>query len=620
MVSTPLALQSAIIKDPLVAPPDITVAEAIIQMSVVRSRCYLPPFQCQDPTPNLVDLHLEARSSCIIVVDNQRVVGILTERDLVRLGVQQQSFEQLTLAQVMTDSIITLREADFTDLCATINLLQHHRIRHLPILDEQGELVGLVTHESLRQISQPIDLMRLRLVQEVMTRQVICAIPESSILEVAQQMLHHQVSSVVIVKPLAPKALASPPLKIPVGILSERDLVQFQALGLALDLYQAEAVMSTPIFTVKPEDSLWTVQQTMLQHLIHRLVVTGDQGELLGIITQTSLLQAINPLEIYRLAEVLEARVEQLEGKKITLLQNRTLELEQQVKTSVQQGQQRYESLAAAAPVGIFHTDAMGDYLYVNDRWCGIAGLTREAALGKGWLQGVHPQTRELVAQAWFQSVKNQVPFQLEYRFHSDDGEVTWVQTQAVTEQDLAGQVVGYVGTIIDISDRKRVEQELKRLNHELGMRVAARTVLLRTAVDELQAEVIRRAMLEEDLRDANLRLQELAQTDGLTQVANRRRFDQMLEQEWLRCQREQVPLSLVLFDVDYFKHYNDHNGHQQGDDCLIQLAQASSRAVRRPGDLVARYGGKNLLCSCPILIEWVLSPLPNASRPRLKS
>jgi CBS domain-containing protein len=211
MVSTPLALQSAIIKDPLVAPPDITVAEAIIQMSVVRSRCYLPPFQCQDPTPNLVDLHLEARSSCIIVVDNQRVVGILTERDLVRLGVQQQSFEQLTLAQVMTDSIITLREADFTDLCATINLLQHHRIRHLPILDEQGELVGLVTHESLRQISQPIDLMRLRLVQEVMTRQVICAIPESSILEVAQQMLHHQVSSVVIVKPLAPKALASPP-------------------------------------------------------------------------------------------------------------------------------------------------------------------------------------------------------------------------------------------------------------------------------------------------------------------------------------------------------------------------------------------------------------------------
>jgi diguanylate cyclase (GGDEF)-like protein/PAS domain S-box-containing protein len=369
---------------------------------------------------------------------------------------------------------------------------------------------------------------------------------------------------------------------------------------LALDLYQAEAVMSTPIFTVKPEDSLWTVQQTMLQHLIHRLVVTGDQGELLGIITQTSLLQAINPLEIYRLAEVLEARVEQLEGKKITLLQNRTLELEQQVKTSVQQGQQRYESLAAAAPVGIFHTDAMGDYLYVNDRWCGIAGLTREAALGKGWLQGVHPQTRELVAQAWFQSVKNQVPFQLEYRFHSDDGEVTWVQTQAVTEQDLAGQVVGYVGTIIDISDRKRVEQELKRLNHELGMRVAARTVLLRTAVDELQAEVIRRAMLEEDLRDANLRLQELAQTDGLTQVANRRRFDQMLEQEWLRCQREQVPLSLVLFDVDYFKHYNDHNGHQQGDDCLIQLAQASSRAVRRPGDLVARYGGEEFALLLP--------------------
>lgn len=100
---------------------------------------------------------------------------------------------------------------------------------------------------------------------------------------------------------------------------------------------------------------------------------------------------------------------------------------------------------------------------------------------------------------------------------------------------------------------------------------------------------------LYHQLEEANQELQHLAGSDGLTQVANRRRFDTCLDQEWRRMAREQAPLSLILCDVDFFKSYNDTYGHQAGDDGLRQVARAISGSVRRPADLVARYGEKNL-------------------------
>ena len=102
------------------------------------------------------------------------------------------------------------------------------------------------------------------------------------------------------------------------------------------------------------------------------------------------------------------------------------------------------------------------------------------------------------------------------------------------------------------------------------------------------------------ELRNANQELERLANLDGLTQVANRRYFDDYLIQEWKRMAREKQPLSLILFDVDFFKHYNDRYGHQAGDDCLIQVAQAAQQAVKRPADLIARYGGEEFVVVLP--------------------
>jgi diguanylate cyclase (GGDEF)-like protein len=97
-----------------------------------------------------------------------------------------------------------------------------------------------------------------------------------------------------------------------------------------------------------------------------------------------------------------------------------------------------------------------------------------------------------------------------------------------------------------------------------------------------------------------SLVLQQLLSTDALTGIANRRRFDAALEREWRRCERASAPLSLLMIDVDHFKAYNDHWGHQQGDDCLRLVARLLLNSAGRPGDLVARYGGEEFVCLLP--------------------
>ncbi|MBA4422146.1 MAG: hypothetical protein C0390_03460 [Syntrophus sp. (in: bacteria)] len=112
--------------------------------------------------------------------------------------------------------------------------------------------------------------------------------------------------------------------------------------------------------------------------------------------------------------------------------------------------------------------------------------------------------------------------------------------------------------------------------------------------------DITERKRIAADLQKANQELHRLAIIDGLTQIANRRRFDECLTQEWVRMARGKSSLSIIMCDVDCFKLYNDHYGHLLGDVCLSSVSHAIDHCAKRPADLAARYGGEEFVVLLP--------------------
>ncbi|WRH67221.1 MAG: PAS domain S-box protein [Planktothrix sp. GU0601_MAG3] len=133
----------------------------------------------------------------------------------------------------------------------------------------------------------------------------------------------------------------------------------------------------------------------------------------------------------------------------------------------LQNTQKLYATLAEVSPVGIFHTDTQGNCLYVNQRWCEIAGLTGTEAMGEGWSRAIYSEDRISVFQKWETCAKNRVQFNYEYRLERPDGKITWVYGQAAAEINSDGEVIGYVGTITDITDRKNAEEAMRKAKEE---------------------------------------------------------------------------------------------------------------------------------------------------------
>jgi diguanylate cyclase (GGDEF)-like protein/PAS domain S-box-containing protein len=177
------------------------------------------------------------------------------------------------------------------------------------------------------------------------------------------------------------------------------------------------------------------------------------------------------------------------------------------------------------------------------------------------WAERMHPEDRAWVVDFCVAQSKAGTDHEADYRALTKDGDYIWIRDVVHVVRNEDGEVDSLVGFMFDISERKKTEEELIRLQKEL---------------------------------------EALSFKDGLTGVANRRMFDSIMEMEWPHARRNNQPLSLILLDIDYFKQYNDHYGHIQGDECLKRVAQSLSAAAARSRDFFARFGGEEFVLVLP--------------------
>lgn len=295
-------LAEAIDRHPLIVAPSTYVFDAVTLMHETAEHSH-PASESSG-----ADSLWGARSSCVLVMQDQKLLGIFTERDLVQLTASGVDLRATKICDVMHHPVLTLSEQLLHNVFAAIFLFRRHRVRHLAIVDDRQQLIGVVSLDSIRHILRPTNLLKIRRVAEVMTNQVTTASPDTLVVALAELMAAHQISCVVIVQPSDRKDS----IQRPVGIVTERDIVRFQALGLNIGTTPAQAVMSTPLFVLSPEDSLWTAHQEMEQRQVRRLVVSWNWGEQLGIVTQTSILRVFDPIEMHDVIETLQRTIQQL--------------------------------------------------------------------------------------------------------------------------------------------------------------------------------------------------------------------------------------------------------------------------------------------------------------------
>lgn len=177
------------------------------------------------------------------------------------------------------------------------------------------------------------------------------------------------------------------------------------------------------------------------------------------------------------------------------------------------------------------------------------------------WASRIHEEDRDWVVNYCVSQSQAGEDHEADYRAITKDGEYVWIRDVVHVVRKENGEVEALIGFMFDISERKITEQKLITMQKEL---------------------------------------EELSFKDGLTSVANRRMFDSIIEIEWANARRNNQPLSLIMLDIDYFKQYNDHYGHIQGDDCLKRVAKVLSSAATRSRDFFARFGGEEFVLVLP--------------------
>lgn len=223
--------------------------------------------------------------------------------------------------------------------------------------------------------------------------------------------------------------------------------------------------------------------------------------------------------------------------------------------------ERQYRLLADYSTDAIVCATLDGRPVYVSPAFAQLAGRGVDEWRENGWQSIVHSEDRGALIRTIAALRGGRGHGTVMFRFVQRGGACVWCEAHIGMAPAHPDEEPRIIANIRDVTERKEAEDQVAALNAELSA---------------------------------------MAMSDGLTGLANRRRFDEKLQAEWARAVRTATPLSLIMVDVDRFKLFNDRYGHQAGDDCLRNIGAALASAVRRPEDLAARYGGEEFAVILP--------------------
>ena len=222
----------------------------------------------------------------------------------------------------------------------------------------------------------------------------------------------------------------------------------------------------------------------------------------------------------------------------------------------------RFRLLAVSSRDAILLVNLEARVKYASPAVTEMLGWDLDEVVDTSYREAFHPEDFYVAEAALQEAREGRLPGMFQFRCLKKDGSYLWMEASLrLYREPSVSDPTGFVVVMRDISLRKSAEDELQRAFHLVEV---------------------------------------LASVDGLTGIANRRRFDEVLQSEWRRAQRDRTPCSLLFMDADHFKNYNDIYGHISGDRCLRQIAETTAQVLQRPADMVARYGGEEFAVILP--------------------